>query len=100
MKQLAEDALPADDIFWTVRALRTFPKIVATKNLEVYLILDKTVNPDHLKLDPCELWGFNAGDWENGKVGELQGSGQFFDIADASRDRCIPLAFDPRMIPK
>ena len=75
LETIAEDGLPADDIFWTVRATRTYPKIVATKSLDIYLILDKTVNPDHLKLDPCELWGFNAGDWKTGTVEELQGSG-------------------------
>eukprot|EP00974_Lingulodinium_polyedra_P127643 11202960-Lingulodinium_polyedra.AAC.1 len=98
-KDLLEVELPktavadfdAGKVLYKVKAQPNLPEVIVTKDYKVYLHVDDGINASPLKMEPCEIWGFNYGEFKTDTQAKLSEGGAW--------GLCCPLSLMPKLAP-
>ena len=75
LPKITGDSFDRSNVLYKVKAQLKLPEVIVMKDYKVYLHLDEGVNAVPLNLEPCELWGFNYGEFKTDAVATVRSGG-------------------------
>lgn len=88
LPKVASADFDATKILYKVRAQRGLPEMLITVDFAVYMRLDESHNSSPMEMGPCEIWGFNTGDWNTDDHAKIIGGHACFLTTPAPDPTC------------